>query len=106
MSEAALRIWASLVKLAGTGQRQAVPPGGEGAEEYQLPVPPGREGAQDSGRVPPVRPLLPPKSGEGQRSSLITRPASSFNSSVTGERVKDAGEAAGPWLQLVKFCVT
>ena len=62
MSEAALGIWASLVKLAGTGRRQPV----QSQEQYQLPVPPGREGTAETGRVAPVRPLLPPKSGEGR----------------------------------------
>ena len=56
MSDAALGIWASLVRLAGTGKKTVE----VDQENFQLPAVPGEEGV---GRCPPVRPLLSPKTG-------------------------------------------
>ncbi|XP_048589232.1 E3 ubiquitin-protein ligase HERC2 isoform X2 [Nematostella vectensis] len=50
MSEAAIGIWASLVRLAGTGRRKTVEPP---AQDFVLPTPPGDE---DSNRTRPNRP--------------------------------------------------
>ena len=58
MSDAALGIWASLVRLAGTGKKTAE----VDQENFQLPAVPGEEGVGTS-RCPPVKPLLSPKQG-------------------------------------------
>ncbi|XP_068720941.1 E3 ubiquitin-protein ligase HERC2-like [Montipora capricornis] len=58
MSDASLGIWASLVRLAGTGKKTAE----KDKENFQLPAVPGEEGVE-SVRSPPVRPLMPPRSG-------------------------------------------
>lgn len=58
MSDAALGIWASLVRLAGTGKKTVE----VDQENFQLPAVPGEEGVGTS-RCPPVRPLLSPKQG-------------------------------------------
>ena len=58
MSDASLGIWASLVRLAGTGKELA-----EGDQEnFQLPEVPG-QGGMEPARLPPVRPLQAPKTG-------------------------------------------
>lgn len=58
MSDASLGIWASLVRLAGTGKKAA----DKDQENFQLPAVPGEEGMEVIGS-PPVRPLMPPKTG-------------------------------------------
>ena len=58
MSDASLGIWASLVRLAGTGKKTA----DTDQENFQLPAVPGEDGVE-SVRCPPVRPLIPPKTG-------------------------------------------
>lgn len=58
MSDAALGIWASLVRLAGTGKKSVE----VDQENFQLPAVPGEEGVGTS-RCPPVTPLLSPKQG-------------------------------------------
>ena len=58
MSDAALGIWASLVRLAGTGKKTVE----VDQENFQLPAVPGEEGVGTS-RCPPVKPLLSPKQG-------------------------------------------
>ena len=58
MSDAALGIWASLVRLAGTGKKTAE----VDQENFQLPAVPGDEGVGTL-RCPPVKPLLSPKQG-------------------------------------------
>ena len=57
MSDASLGIWASLVRLAGTGTKSAE----KDKENFQLSSEPGEERVE-SVRSPPVRPLSPPKS--------------------------------------------
>ena len=59
MSDAALGIWASLVRLAGTGEKTT---GTADQENFQLPAVPGGEGV-GTARCPPVRPLLSPRTG-------------------------------------------
>ena len=59
MSDAALGIWASLVRLAGTGEKTT---GTADQENFQLPAVPGEEGV-GTARCPPVRPLLSPRTG-------------------------------------------
>ena len=59
MSDASLGIWASLVRLAGTGKKSAE----TDHEDFQLPAVPGEGGVEGFARCPPVRPLIPPKMG-------------------------------------------
>ena len=58
MSDASLGIWASLVRLAGTGKKTA----DTDQENFQLPAVPGEEGVENM-RCPAVRPLIPAKAG-------------------------------------------
>ena len=59
MSDASLGIWASLVRLAGTGKKTAE----TDQEDFHLPAVPGEDGVEGSARCPPVRPLIPAKMG-------------------------------------------
>lgn len=67
MSDAALGIWASLVRLAGTGKKTIE----VDQENFQLPAVPGEEGVGTS-RCPPIRPLLSPKAGGLYSSHYLT----------------------------------